>query len=62
MQDHCAHLHTTSTVALGPHCADCREPLVSMFSSISRNTLAGKVLYAMRQQPAHSTNTLTPTV
>ena len=31
---------------------DCKEPLVSMFSPISRNTPAGAILYALRKMPA----------
>ena len=46
----CAHEWVTSTRALGPHCADCKEPLVSLFDPTSRNTVAGALLYAMRQQ------------
>jgi hypothetical protein len=44
----CEHEWVTSTFELGPHCATCNEPLVSLFHTISRNTLAGALLYAMR--------------
>jgi hypothetical protein len=47
----CAHEWVTSTCALGPHCADCKEPLVSLFDPTSRNTVAGALLCALRQQP-----------
>lgn len=60
MQDQCQHRYTTSTIELGPHCADCKEPLVSMFMAISRNTPAGAILFAMYQQPAP--NATAPTV
>jgi len=45
----CDHPYTTSTHALGAHCADCKEPLVSLFSSVSRNTPTGAILHGMRQ-------------
>lgn len=46
----CDHTWVTSTRVLGPHCADCKEPLVSLFDPTPRNTVAGALLYAMRQQ------------
>lgn len=45
----CEHEWVTSTRETGPVCADCREPLVSLFSGLSRNTPAGALLYAMRK-------------
>ena len=50
----CEHNFTTSTFADGPHCADCKEPIVSMFNPVSRNTPAGAILYALRQQHAQT--------
>jgi hypothetical protein len=47
----CEHNNVTSTVDKGPHCCDCKEPLVSMFIPISRNTPAGALMYALRQIP-----------
>ena len=47
----CEHNIVTSTFEKGPHCYDCKEPLVSVLWTISRNTPAGAILYAMRQQP-----------
>lgn len=44
----CSHDWVTSTVKLGPHCADCKEPLAGLFRPISRNTPTGALIYAMR--------------
>jgi hypothetical protein len=43
MHNQCNHLHTTSTDALGPHCADCGEPLVSMFSHIREGSNSDRI-------------------
>lgn len=45
----CEHQWVTSTRETGPMCAECREPLVSLFCGLSRNTPAGALLYAMRK-------------
>lgn len=50
----CEHRWTTSTFERGPHCSDCKEPLVSMFWPISRNTPAGALLYALRNSNVES--------
>lgn len=44
----CEHELVTSTFELGPHCAICKEPLVSLLHPLSRNTPAGALLYALR--------------
>ena len=44
----CQHDWLTSTVKLGPHCAECGEPLAGLFWPISRNTPAGALIYALR--------------
>jgi len=43
----CEHRFITSTFELGVHCSTCKEPLVGFFWPVSRNTLAGKLLYSM---------------
>lgn len=50
----CQHNSTSTTRELGPHCCDCGEPLVGMFWAISRNTPAGALLYAMRNNTSGS--------
>jgi len=51
--EQCPHRYVTSTFKLGPHCVDCGEPLISLFSPISRNTPVGALLYALRKDPTH---------
>jgi hypothetical protein len=60
MTDKCNHNRTTSTFEKGPHCAICGEPLVSMFSDISRNTLLGAILYEMRKEPNNGNKAKAP--
>lgn len=50
MKIQCQHLRTTSTFAFGAHRSDCKEPLVSLFSGISRQTAAGEIIYALKQK------------
>lgn len=47
-QPSCSHVWVTSTDKLGPHCCDCKEPLVGVFTPISRRTPFGALLYAMK--------------
>ena len=47
-QTNCEHLYVTSTDRLGPHCCDCKEPLVGIFTPVSRRTPYGALLYAMK--------------
>lgn len=49
----CTHDSLTSTFERGVHCCTCKEPLVSFFWPVSRNTPAGALLYAMYKQPIH---------
>ncbi|WP_157900137.1 hypothetical protein [Rhodoferax koreensis] len=48
----CHHHLMTSTREKGVYCCDCGEPLVGFFWPFSRNTLAGALLYAMREANA----------
>lgn len=46
----CEHIWVTSTHARGPYCCDCNRALVGIFTPILRDTPAGAVLWAMKQQ------------
>lgn len=49
--EHCEHKWLTSTFERGVHCCECKEPLISFFWPVSRNTPVGALLYAMYKQP-----------
>lgn len=44
--------YVSSTYERGPYCCECNEPLVGLFSNISRNTPAGALLWAMKNSPS----------
>ena len=50
MSTECSHDQMTSTFARGVYCCQCDEPLVGFFWPVSRNTPAGAMLYALRNQ------------
>lgn len=45
----CEHIWVTSTRERGPHCCDCKAPLVGIFNPIRRDTPAGALMWAMKQ-------------
>lgn len=52
----CDHQWVTSTHATGAICADCREPLVSVFCPLPRKAPAGALLYALRKAQPTTTD------
>lgn len=48
--------YVSSTYERGPYCCECNEPLVGLFSNISRNTPAGALLWAMKNSPSSIAN------
>lgn len=49
MTSACAHDgYVSATHERGPYCCECNEPIVGFFTPISRNTLAGALLWAMK--------------
>ena len=45
----CPHHIVTSTTQRGPYCCQCDAPLVGIFNPIRRDTVAGALMWAMKQ-------------